>query len=82
MVCVGDGTFSIQQNMYYDTDLIWYPASDQKSISRMTDGCYYVAPVEQCCLCPVGHMRVVACGAVLPMPSGVALQMHILNVMQ
>ena len=40
----------------------------------------YVAPVEQCCLCPVGHIRYVACGAVLPMPSGASLQMHILHV--
>ena len=23
----------------------------------MTDGCDYVAPVEQCCLRPVGHIR-------------------------
>ena len=61
---------SIQQNMYYDTDHIRYPAPDD------------VAPVEQCCLCPVGHIRVVACGAVLPMPSGAALQMYILNVTQ
>ena len=40
----------------------------------------YVAPVEQCCLCPVGHIKYVACGAVLPMPSGASLQMHILHV--
>ena len=40
----------------------------------------HVAPVEQCCLCPVGHIRYVACGAVLPMPRGASLQMHILHV--
>ena len=48
----------------------------------MTDGCDYVAPVEQCCLCPVGHIRYVVCGAVLPMASGAALQMYIFNVTQ
>ena len=40
----------------------------------------YVAPVEQCCLCPVGLIRYVACAAVLLMPSGGSLQIHILNV--
>ena len=42
----------------------------------------YVAPVEQCCLCPVGHIRYVACGAVLPMPSGAVLQIYIHSMSQ
>ena len=37
----------------------------------------YVAPVGQCCLCPVGLIRYVACAAVLPIPSGAVLQMYI-----
>ena len=40
----------------------------------------YVEPVEQCCLCPVGLIRYVACAAVLPIPSGAVLQMYIFNV--
>ena len=34
----------------------------------------YVAPVEQCCLCPVGLIRYVACAAGLPIPSGAGMQ--------
>ena len=39
----------------------------------------YVAPVGQCCLCPVGLIRYVACAAVLPIPSGAVLQMYIFS---